>query len=57
MNLKKLLLLSLLFISCSKRMANFTSEPFYKLVDSVSENTEELKKEVRKSKVQLEMDF
>lgn len=38
-------------------MANFTTEPFYRLVSSVSENVEDLKKDARKSKVQLEMDF
>jgi hypothetical protein len=38
-------------------MATYSSEPYYKLVSSISENAEDLKKEVRKSKVQLEMDF
>ncbi len=38
-------------------MANFTTEPFYRLVSSVSESTEELKKDARKSKIQLEIDF
>lgn len=57
MNIKNILLLSLLLLSCSKRRINLTTEPFYKLVSSVSENTEEIKKDVRKSKVQLEIDF